>query len=253
MMNPLEQLDLDADDRQIIGLLNAFPVPASARQRAHQRLSQLLDIDQPDVTCGQTLDDAVRRAVHPVSSPDESGVQPATTTVQNAAEGQSAQRRLWLGLAAVAASLLLGWVTIRAWQPVPRSQLVAICAEQLSLSDSWDTLNSSVSQSDTGELDHILSRFLNASLTEAIQFRAMHKTKLSASGRLWKVLLSTGRELYIFQLSEPRPVEGVVDRLQLVADRSSGWSTAAIVHAGQLFVFMSKDDLRQTLRLAPLA
>lgn len=258
MMNAQLPANWDADDLLLQQLICSVAVPAEARQQAKQAVSRLV------------MDAMVTSATRQAAIVSDSfgvadavgGDHPSASVLQTISETDRSmecnssyliERRAWLGTAALAATLLLGWVTLTVWRSLSPSQLLAYCTRQLDQSPSWKSLDAGSGAFDQSRLSQLVQSYFKVSPVTGIEYRALGDSSFSSSGCLWKLPLAGGREIYIFEFPAPRSVEGISQHLQLLTDRSGGWSTAAVVRDGYLFVLMSKDDLTRSLKLTPLA
>jgi hypothetical protein len=205
------------EDETIASLLNAIDVPSGARMRAKQRL--LEQAEQQPARAGK------------VGKP----------------------RVLWLGLAAVAASVLFGFLWWKATQPLSRTQLIAVCQQQLDVPGTWSLAGNWGDSDGIFALSEVLGRALKSPPGAPLEYRTLTSTRISPRGKVWKLPMPGRRDLYVLEFESPRSVENISGQLQMLSGVSQGWSMAAVIEQERLFVFISKDDLRDTLRIPRLA
>jgi len=231
----------DDDDATIAQLLDCSPVPGSARHAAHQYLLKSIAAAEKDIR--HSLVNATNCPELTVENPLHSPALPP----------RSAYRRRWLGLSAMAACTVLGLFWWSSSTFLTAQQLVSTCSEQLSQADAWEVFHDQVEQSELSVLTDALRKYLRSSPSGGMETMALVRTEVSPRGRVWRIPVSGGSELYVFVFHAPRSVQNLDQQLKFISDLSQGWSSAAVATNDGLLVFMSKDDLRKSLRFMPLA
>lgn len=258
MMNTHTPANWDADDLALQQLICSVAVPVEARQRAKLAMSRLvMDAMVTSATRQAAIVTDSLAATDSVDPNQQSATvdQPVTKSDTAAVRSSSGsiERRAWLATTALAATLLLGWVSLTVWRSLSPSQLLAYCAQQLDQSQSWKVLDAGSDTVHQAGLSQLVQSYFKVSPAAGIEYRSLGDSPFAPSGRLWRLPLAGGREMYVFEFPASRTVEGIDQHLQLLTDRSAGWSTAAVVRDGHLFVLMSKGDLTRSLKLTPLA
>jgi hypothetical protein len=236
MNSTIEPEDWGREDHLIVQALHGLPVPKEARKRAHHYLLQ---------QASPSAFDHAASGLRAASIEDDK--QPQVTTFG---------RRRWLAwgmLVGIAASALVA-ITFWKWlQPLYPAQLIAVCIDQIEKPGDWRTIGDSPESLEVTAFQNVLNKVLTVHPGSPIEYRPMESTVVSGEGRLWKLPIIGRREIYILEFDSPRTVEGVSTRIQMLSGISRGWSMAAVVEGDRLFVFMSKDRLRDSLNLSPLA
>ena len=231
----------DDDDATIARLLDCSPVPNSARHAAHQYLLKSIATD------GLDFRDSLVSA--PSCPQPTAEVQRQTPTLPL----RSTNRRRWLALSAMAACIVLGLFWWSSSTYLTTQQLVATCSEQLNRSDAWEVFHDQVEQSELTILTDALRKYLRSSPTGGMKTLALVRTEVSPRGRIWRIPVSGGSELYVFVFHSPRRIQNLDQQLKFISDLSHGWSSAAVATNDGLLVFMSKDDLKKSLKFMSLA
>lgn len=258
-MNDLSRpLDWDLDDSAIAGLLDSTPIPDAIRKSAHSRL--LAAIAPPALGSSPSLKPLVDRAVSE-SRQSVGGTENQATRKQplnlpsqpSSRLPRTANRLSWLTISALAACVVVGLFWWSSSSQISTDQLVAVCDNILTQSTDWEVVDGNTDQTQLEVVSQVLSKYLRVYPSGVMETRAIRRNEISSDGRVWRIPLATDSELYVLVFNSHRDVKNIDSRLNLLAGTSLGWSTAAVRASDRLFVFISKDDLKQSLRFIPLA
>ncbi len=230
------------DDRAIAQLLDELPVPDSSRLAVHQRLLQLSSSSPNECEPNPGLNQASSHESQPLSK-------------ASAWQLPAISRRMWVSAATLAASLLLGLFWWNAAQSLTVEQLIAVSIDQVASSHQWTAHPKGVGglNADLTELQALLNVCLRVPIDESLQYREIVRTKIAQHGRLWKLQLQGGKELFVVEFYNPRKIQTINNQLRILTGPSNGWATAAVTSGDRLFVFMSRSELSRSLRLTQLA
>jgi hypothetical protein len=231
------------EEKLIVDALNNFPVSEEARVRARRSLlkNASFNLNNSDDSGLRTLQPEVAHSSSPPSF-DLTGRRRYT------------RRRLlaWAGFLG-AAAVVLALVTVEnIFRPVNSAQLIAVCIESLEQAGDWLKIRDINDSVPLEPLQNVLNRVLAVTPDSSIEYRPLGSSAVSSRGSLWKLAISGRREVYVLEFENPRHVEGVSARIELLSGISRGWSMAAVVEGDRLFVFMSKERLKDSLNLSPL-
>lgn len=223
-------------DELISEALHSTPVSLESRMRARQYLIH------------HALPSAVDRCL---GSIDSIGGEVSSHLKSQA--GWIRRKLIWGALLSLAASALMAVALWKMFLPLSASHLIAVCIEQVEGRGEWRTVGDSDQPLEVMEFQNVLSRVLRVAPGSPVEYRWMDHSIVSDKGRLWRLPIEGRGEIYVLEFESPRAVEGISSRIQLLSGISRGWSMAAVSEGDRLFVFISKDRLKDSLNLSPLA
>lgn len=241
----------DDDDSAISELLNRIPVPDRARFSA---LEYLIENCNSLGSIGPASPDHVSRPVVSNAEPALKDLLALESRVESSTQTRRiVTLRTWMAVSVMAASVVMGlfWWSSSAHLAPP--QLMAICHEQILQVSEWKTPEEQLAQAELSRFSELLRKYLAVATGGEIGTQAFSRTSVSSSGRIWKIPIANQHDLYVLEFHSPRQITNLDARLQLLNGLSNGWSQAAVVTGDRLLVFMSKDDVRRSLRMLPLA